>query len=166
MWKKLRIRDMESRQTASLTTRYLALPTNYVEMRRLRLVSGSNNYNIDYEAPSSMIVSADTSIPKYFTVTSQLEFDRTPDGTYTAEMELYISLTALSDSNTSNAVLSRFPMIYLFGSLWALWLFASEEDKADYYYGMFDKAIRDANAQDSRGRYGPAPAARMRGTAP
>lgn len=165
IWKTLRIRDMEVRSTASLSTRFIELPTGFVEMRRIR-ISGSNSYDLEYRTPEAMNIDDDTGRPRFYTVTSELEFDRTPDSTYTLEMQYIRSLTALSSSNTSNAVLSRFPMIYLFGSLWALYTWSLQEDKADFYQNKFLMAIRDANAQDKRGRYGAAPAMRVEGPTP
>ena len=44
MWIKLRIRDMLARATATLSGKYIALPTGYIEMRKLVLISGSNTY--------------------------------------------------------------------------------------------------------------------------
>lgn len=166
MWKMLRIRDMEARATASATTRFLALPTDFIEMRRLKLTSGSNHYELQYDTPETIKVSGTSGRPQRFTVTTQLEFDRTPDSTYTVEMQYYKKLTALSSSNTTSAILTNHPMCYLFGSLWALHTWARDEGQADYYYSRFMTAVDSANSQYKRGRYGPAPQARVEGSTP
>jgi hypothetical protein len=113
-----------------------------------------------------MYISQDSGIPGVYTITSQLEFDRSPDSAYTIEYQYYAILTALSATNTTNAVLTRFPNIYLYGALWALYLWALQEDKAEYYYGKFRQAIQTANREDSKGRHGPAPAMRYGGSTP
>ena len=160
MWTMLEIRDMESRQTANASTRFLALPDNFIKMRRMTVQTGGNSYEISYKSPEAMTIVNTSGRPNYFTITSQIEFDKTPDATYTIEMVLLRSLTALSASNTSNAVLSRFPQIYLFGCLYHCFNYAVMEDKADRYYQLFIDAIEKANKQDYKGRFGVAPAMR------
>lgn len=162
----LRIRDMETRSTASTNGRFLSLPQKFVEMRRLRLNSGSQYYEILSKTPESLYITADSGMPKGYTINSQIEFDRTPDSTYTVEMEYYAYPDALSSTNTSNAVLTRFPSIYLFGSLWALYQWALQEDKSEYFYNKFIAAIQSANREDKKGRHGPAPAMYYQGPTP
>jgi hypothetical protein len=166
MFRHLRIRDMETRTTATTSGRYLALPTGFLEMRRVRLISGAQYFELLYSTPEGMYISQDSGIPGVYTITSQLEFDRSPDSAYTIEYQYYAILTALSATNTTNAVLTRFPNIYLYGALWALYLWALQEDKAEYYYGKFRQAIQTANREDSKGRHGPAPAMRYGGSTP
>ncbi len=166
MYRHLRIRDMETRTTATTSGRYLALPTGFLEMRRVRLISGAQYFELLYSTPEGMYISQDSGIPGVYTITSQLEFDRSPDSAYTIEYQYYVSLSALSAGSPTNAILTRFPNIYLFGSLWALYLWALQEDKAEYYYGKFMQAIQTANREDSKGRHGPAPAMRYGGPTP
>jgi hypothetical protein len=166
MYRHLRIRDMETRTTATTSGRYLALPTGFLEMRRVRLISGAQYFELLYSTPEGMYISQDSGIPGVYTITSQLEFDRSPDSAYTIEYQYYASLSALSAGSPTNAILTRFPNIYLFGSLWALYLWALQEDKAEYYYGKFMQAIQTANREDSKGRHGPAPAMRYGGPTP
>ena len=162
----VRIRDMETRVSTPTSGRYMALPTGFLEMRRVKLVSGSQYYEMQYSTPEGMHITADSNMPKLYTVTSQVEFDRTPDSTYNIEFQYYAAPTALSSINTSNSILTRFPSIYLFGSLWALYLWSLQEDKSDYYYQKFMSEIKSANRQDSKGRHGPAPSMRYGGPTP
>lgn len=162
----LRIRDMEKRSTAQTNGRFLSLPPSFVEMRRLRIVSGSQYYEILSKTPESLYVSAESGIPKGYTINTQIEFDRVPDSTYTVEMEYYASPSAISATTTTNAVLTRFPSIYLFGALWALYQWALQEDKSDYFYNKFMNAVQSANRQDKKGRHGPAPAMYYQGPTP
>ena len=164
----IRFRSMESRQTASLSAaaRFLALPTDFLEMRALRLILSGSSPDVKYRAPDQLSLNGTSGKPRFYTVTSQLEFDRVPDSAYTIEMLLYIKLTALSSSNASNAILADHPQVYLFGSLWALWLQAQEEEKAEFYYGKFIGAIKGVISGDKKGKYGSAPVIRLEGSTP
>ena len=162
-------RDMETRSTATLSTtdRFLALPDNYVKMRGLRLLLSSGNQDIRYSTPESLEVVAGAGKPRNFTVTSQIEFDRIADSAYTVEISFYEKPTALSDSNTTNVVLTNYPDIYLSGCLWAVNNFFNDEpDVAANHYASFIGAIKGANKQDRKGRFGPAPRMRVEGSTP
>lgn len=167
----LRVRAMEARSTASMSTssRFLALPDLFLQMRRLKVnqpFSGGSDYDITYYSPEQMPLNNHTRLPLFFTVTTQLEFDSTPDQAYTVDMQYIKKVTALDDTNTTNDILTNYPNIYLFGSLWALFQDFMEADLAEYYYGKFVGAIQGANNADQAGRYGPAPVIRKEGYTP
>ena len=162
----LRIRAMEVRSTAALSDRFIALPDNYLSMRGVRLVLPDGNKDVRYATPESLEVKAGSGRPSYFTVTSQIEFDRVPDSAYTIEVAHFAKPAALSSANSSNAVLANYPNIYLFGCMWAVNLFNAEEDKATLYYRGFINSIKGANSESKKGRYGPAPTMKFEGMTP
>lgn len=162
----LNTRGQESRSTAVTSGRYLELPPGYQSMRKLILSLNSNQSDLRMRAPEQMISHDVSGIPRFFTVTSQIEFDRTPDAEYDVEMQFYALPTPLSSSNQTNIVLTNTPNIYLFGALWALNEYAEEEVKAAKYYSRFMSAISGANKNNRAGRYGPAPAMRIEGATP
>jgi hypothetical protein len=162
MWQHLRIRGMEAREASlSISGRNITLPTDYVAMRRLSYTHGGAVRDLNYAAPEALRVKSGSGLPGNFTVSDVIELDRSPDATYTWELLYYKSLTALSNSNTSNAVLARFPNVYLSGALWALAEWAQKpEDEIELAYQKFLRAIKSANDVDRRGRKGAAPQAR------
>lgn len=162
---KLRLRANEQRATATLSTRFLALPDLFLEMRRLTIV-GAKSWDVRFKAPDAMEIQADSGRPRYFTVTSQLEFDRVPDSSYTIEMSYYTKLSALSTSNTTNDVLTNYPDLYLYGTLAELHRWARDEDTAAYYDQVFKNKMFEVSKQDKRGRYGPAPTMIYEGSTP
>ncbi len=166
MLKWLRIRDMETRSTAVTSGRYLSLPTDFLEMRRLRMISGAQYFELLQSTPEGMYITQDSGMPKLFTITSAIEFDRTPDSAYTVEMQYYGKPEPISSTNATNAILTRYPSIYLFGALWALYQWTLQEDKSEYFYSKFMAAVNSANREDKKGRHGPAPAMRYGGSTP
>lgn len=167
MWQLLEIRDMSARATATTgATRFLALPDEFIKMRRLSLIVGGRVTDLKYATPESMKVVTETSEPRFFTVTTQLEFDRVPDAAYTVEMAYFRELTPLSDANTTNAVLTRFPDVYLSGALHYLYKWGNFDSETADYLVKFSDAIKRANKQDRKGRYGPAMAGRREGPTP
>jgi hypothetical protein len=164
----LRFRSMESRQTisASTSSRFLPLPTNYVAMRALHIIGSNINEDIIYRTPEQIEVINSAGKPRFFTVTTQLEFDRVPDDDYTIEMQLYAKIAALSSSNTTNDLLTEAPNVYLFGCLWALFDEFQEFDLSNMYYQRFIGALKGVNKTYRRGRHAIGARIRIEGATP
>lgn len=162
----LRVRSGETRTTDVTSGRFLALPTGFIEMRRINLELNGVTGDLRYRAPEQMIVHDTTGQPRFFTITSQIEFDREPDAVYTVEMQYFAEFTPLSTASQTNPVLTNSPNIYLFGALAALFSWSNDAEQEIRYQNLFFEAIRGANKNDKRGRYGPAPAMRIEGSTP
>lgn len=164
----LNIRDMEKRATATVSTteRFLALPDGFIQMRRLKLNLAQGDTDLKFMAPDQLLLQGVSGQPKFYTVTSQLGFDRTPDTAYTIEMQYFASETPLSDANTTNDVLTTFPKVYLYGALSFLYSFTIEPELETKYRALFLDAIRGANTTARAGRYGSAPFIRTEGSTP
>lgn len=152
IWESLRIRGMETRATGNLSGRTLALPSDFLEARKFRLTSDPSR-ELLFKTPESLRIVSGSGVPKHWTITDQIEFDKTPDSTYGYELTYYKSLTALSAANTSNSVLTRYPKVYLYGGLKHYFDWAQQEEKAIKYGALFEKAVKDANRNDKSGRY-------------
>lgn len=164
----LNVRELETRATADTGTsdRFLALPTGFLRARRILIddkTTGADQYELRYYAPEVLPLSSQAGMPRAFTVTSQIEFDRIADAVYNVEVQYFAIPTALSTANQTNDVLTNTPSIYLYGTLWALNQWAERFDVAEYYYDKFIGAIKGANLADDNGRYGPAPFMRIEG---
>lgn len=113
---RVRIRDMVTRATTTTGTssRYLELPTGFIEMISLH-VDGSPIKSLEQVSSEQINTHAlnGSGKPRYFSIIGdELEFDSTPDSTYTVEMKFY-KFSALSDSNTTNVILTKYPDLYL-----------------------------------------------------
>lgn len=158
----LRIRDMEQTSSSDTSTsvRTLALPTGFEQIRSITIDDKSSDaqpYELLYRTPETLPISNAAGTPVFFSVTSQIEFERVPDAVYNIDIIYFGSLTGLSDANTTNAVLTNYPSIYLSGALWALYQWSMQLDLADYHYNRFIGAIKGANLSTDLGRHGPAP---------
>lgn len=169
IWERLRIRDMETVGTSALSTasRYLALPTGFLELRKFKITrTDLPDVPLEFVAPLALVVSEQSGLPTKFTVSTQFEFNCLPDAAYAVEYHYFRSLTALSGSNATNAVLTRFPMVYLYGCLMHYASWALNDAMFQKYSLMFQGAIESANNSDKRGRYGPAPTVKSYRTTP
>lgn len=151
----IRIRDMLTRAQSDAASRYLALPSNFLEMRSLRLLTDPVTVVEEINLHEMNRVRKETTgKPRWYTVHEEIEFDRTPDDTYTAEMFYYANFTALSDSNTSNALLTRAPDVYLYGALVAAEPYLFNDERVTLWARMYREAVDRLNGMD-RKRAGP-----------
>jgi hypothetical protein len=165
---RLKIRTQEVRSTSTLTAtnRFLALPADYLSMRKVTLIIDTVRCQLDYRTPSQIRVTDETGIPSQFTVTTQLEFNVTAEQDVSIEFEYVGGFTPLSVANQSNTILAENPNIYLFGSLSVLFRHAQDLEEEARYQELFMSAIRGSNLKARDGQYGPRPRIIPRGTKP
>ena len=118
---KLRVREMINQSTLTINAETVALPTGFLQIRDLYILQSNTKYPLRYVTPVQMDQLSGTStqgLPTVYTILgSNLRFSPKPDQSYSGIMNFYKSFDALSDSNTSNFILTSHPAIYLYGSL-------------------------------------------------
>lgn len=121
-------RQMEARATALVDTgstepEFISLPTDFQTMRRIRLSSVEGKPCLEYRSGTQMdeyraSIANASGQPAYFTILGdEIELAPTPDAAYTVEMVYRKNVPALSDSNTTNWLLTLAPDAYLYGAL-------------------------------------------------
>ena len=120
---KFRIRKMLTSDTSfTIDSELETLPTGFLQVRDFFIVSGSAKYSLTYMPPTQMDQTRGGSTsgrPIVYTILGgNFRFAPTPDATYTATINYYKAIDALSDSTTTNYILTNHPGIYLYGSLY------------------------------------------------
>ena len=157
----VRIKEMEGRQTAAASTssRYLALPTRFLEMKRLQL--NTSPVHILQFVPHQQIEDyyrSGPDEPDYYTIIgSEIEFDTTPDSAYTVEMSLWVQCDALSGSVSTNAILTNYPNIYLYASMLEAEIYLQNDSRAALWAQKYMDAVDKANKKDRAGRWSAGP---------
>jgi hypothetical protein len=72
-------------------------------------------------------------------------------------MTYFESFTALSSTNLTNIVLTKYPNIYLFGVLRQIFLYSQDTEREQTNTSNFLSAISSANQLEREARYGPQP---------
>lgn len=160
--RRLRVRAMESRETFSLGSEYFDLTTltgTFLEARNVQLNTDPRT-TLDYLTPDQIDTFWSNSVgkPRSFTIIGdELQVRPAPDATYTAEISFYSPISALSDSNTTNWLLTNHPDIYLFAALYHGNLFIKDRAEAIDNLQLAEKYILELNLQDKKGRHSGAP---------
>ena len=118
----LRHYKMIERADATLDSRYVQMPTDWMETVRFSITSG-NTYRLELVSRDDMLEyrqkTADASgRPRFYAnIGDTIEVFQTPDADYTMQLQYYAKTPALSDSNASNWLLLDAPDVYLYGTL-------------------------------------------------
>jgi hypothetical protein len=149
MKRRLRHWKMEKRATANTVAsqRTLELPTDFIEMRHLKL--NTDPYTVlEYLSPAVLnFASTLTDRPAYYTVVGdEIVFEPTPDSVYEVEM-YYYALPALSSTNTSNWLLEKYPDIYIYGTLLEAEVYLMNDPRLPIWKIAFDEGIQQLNKE-------------------
>lgn len=160
----LQTRAMEQIATATMAAA-VALPEGFKQMRNLRYTD-SQGGDLIAKTPDTMRRRSGTGRPSFFSVTTEIQFDVTPDQGYQIEMSYFRIPDPLTETNTTNFILTNNPDIYLYGTLWALYTHSIDTEQRDNYYNLFSQAIDGGNQEAQEGRFGAAPFASIEGSTP
>ena len=155
----LRIRDMETVSTAISTTggtREYSLPTGFVQMKEFHLTTDPIT-PLSYITPEMMSrlqAGSTKAKPKVFTIIADnVRLGPNPDAVYTTSMLYYKTFTALSDSATTNDMLTNNPDVYLYGTLLEAEPFIMNDQRVPLWLAAFQKAVDDIQNQDNKDRH-------------
>jgi len=156
--RRLRVADQIKRATATADGQYLSLPTDWLEAINVEITS--NNFSplmqmsiesLDVYRKANNNV---TGQPIYYAlVDNTMELAPTPDAEYTLQLTYFSKIDALSDSNTTNFVLTSHPDIYLYGSLKHASVFLMEDERAPLFNAQFEKSLEELRMQQERAEF-------------
>jgi len=149
--RRIRHYSMEARATAELNTQFFLPPADWLESIRFRL-TGDGTYPLELVSNSQLMDMRDNSNdaagrPGYYVfVDGQFELFPTPSQAYTAELIYYAKIPALSDSATTNWLLTNHPDSYLYASLMHSAPYLQEDARTQIWAGLAERAVADVNS--------------------
>lgn len=158
MQRTLRARQMITRADATIDTQYTSLPGDFLQAKRLSLetdpltlVAFVSMEQLDAERARYPA----NGKPRFFSIVgSTLEVVPTPDTGYAGELTYYARIPALSNSNTSNWVLSNYPDLYLYGMLLQSAPYLRDDERLSTWQALYSRAVESLNIDDQRASAG------------
>ena len=165
--RKLRVRQMVKRATATLDTQYFAFPADFLQAKEFQLNTNPITYlqyvtqnQGDYGSANQYI---SVGKPQYYTIIgTQIEVIPTPDTGYTGELTYYGKIPALSDSNTSNWLLVYAPDLYLYGALLEAAPYLKDDERLATWSTLYTNSLGDIEVADQRASVASTPIVRAR----
>ena len=160
---KLRVRKMITQSSITIDAETETLPTGFLQVRDFYILQGSTKYSLQYITPAQMDQirgGSTTGQPSTYTILGDnLRFAPAPSTSYTGIINYYKEFDPLSDSNTSNYILTNHPAIYLYGSLYhaSNFLGGIEPNQAGQWEKMYQTALERLERNDKEDSYGNAP---------
>ena len=138
-------------------TATVALPADFLEFLRLRITvsGGKRDLRIDSGRPLDADEYDQTAgVPSRATIVgSNLELGPKPDAVYAIDGTYYAKIPALSDSQTTNWLLTKSPNAYLYGALMHALPYLGADARAASLSVMFRSAVNQLTYADSRKRF-------------
>ncbi len=154
----LRCREMEATATVttSSATRTTALPTRFVQARTL-YITGSPNVRLEFRSLSEMwsiYNDIATAKPTYFSISGEnFVWGAIPDATYNVVVEHYARPAVFSADSDTNAIIARWPGLYLYTALLEAAPFLGNDPRIVTWAGLYEELLRSIHAADKRDRY-------------
>jgi hypothetical protein len=165
--RKLRMRQMIKRATATIDTQYFAFPADWLQAKEFILNTNPITY-MEFvtdkqanELRQNLIIASGK--PEYYTIVgTQIEVIATPDSSYTGELTYYGKIPALSDSNTSNWLLAYAPDLYLYGALLEATPYLKDDERLATWSTLYANSLGDMEVADQRASVASTPIVRAR----
>lgn len=151
----LRCVQQETRSTLSVSSRYTALPADFLELRRIEY-DGSPVYPLNSLTPYQQTgyrQNQPTGEPVYYSIVGT-DIEIVPTQTSASvDILYYAKIAALSDSNTTNWLLTAHPDLYLAECLRQLGIYTKDDNAIARYGAQVAEAIRTIRQLDAAKRF-------------
>ncbi len=161
LMRTLRVREMQTINAAfTIGAETVAVPTDWLETRKLYVTSSSPRYDLQYVSPDKIVewnANVDSGPPRFFTVVGgNFQFIPVPDATYTGTHLYYASLAQMSASSDTNWILTSHPDLYLYGACIECTIDIQNDPRIPMWQSYYDRALQEVTDQSQRAQSGPA----------
>lgn len=149
---RLRMMEVETTLTGVPSSRYIALPSDFLEPLDLWLELTSGRREMTYVTPDMMPNWPQPNFPIYWTVDgSNVAFEAPVDQAYDFTLR-YLQRFALSDASPTNYLLTKHPDLYLAACNVAAAYWLQNDDLLASRQPLYNDALNLVNAEETRSR--------------
>lgn len=153
--RELRTRDMLTRVQATSDDEYVSLPTDFLQHYSLELDAASAQPSMAYIGPQEAKVlkaqNRTASTTYYYTVIDgAFEIIPAPGSDLDLRMVYYAKIPALSDSNTTNWLLTKSPDLYLYSALLEAAPYLKDDDRVQLWAAARQQVMDAMNLESER----------------
>ena len=162
MNRELQTREMESATSTTLSAATASLPPDWHGYRNVWVILAGARHHLKYKPPHEMsrLNDSGVGVPNFFTIEDgNLRVEPPPDGDYELGYVYYQKIPALTDSNTTNWLLTDHPDLYLNASLAEAYSYTHDARNEAKHRNMAFKLIGQVKRHDKQERWSGAPMA-------
>lgn len=152
--RNLRHRKMITRASLTISAEYTATPSDWFQTQSLILETDPVT-QLEYLTSEALNAKRANSVaagkPLFFTmVGTEIQAYPSPDASYTGEIVYFAEIPALTDSNTSNWLLTLAPDIYLYATLIQSAPYLQDDARLQTWASLYQKKMLDIDISNER----------------
>ena len=156
--RRIRAPEMVTRATVTIDAEYENRPADWMETIRYQVNTNPITV-LEFVTPEEAIIQktkfSAAGTPMFFsTIGTQFQHVPAPDSSFTGELMYYGRIAGLSDSNTSNWLLTANPDIYLYATLVQSAPYLKEDERIGVWAGMLDRLMAEYEVAEQRAKTG------------
>lgn len=149
----------EKRSVAQLDAQYSVIPADYLRPIRLQITDAPTGEVAPISNSQMLQLRGDRNDrvgrPTHYALTAgSLELYPTPDITYNASLVYYGRIAALSNTNTTNWLLTEAPDAYLYGALMHSAPYLKDDARVTVWGSLYAAAIQALNVTSDDAKFG------------
>jgi len=146
---------METRSETTVDSQFTGIPSDWLATIRFHLeTDGTTDLRYLSRAEiQAMRANRDdsTGIPSFYGHSAgQFEVMPTPDSAYSSVLNYYAKVPTLTDSATTNWLLTHYPDVYLYGALLHSAPYLKEDQRAQTWAALYTSAVERVNDASSK----------------
>lgn len=146
----LRVMTQEASLSTVASSRTVDLPTAFIEPLALWRLD-TDRVPLIFRLPETMEISTTSGRPEYWAVDETIVFERPADAVYSLIFR-YVKGFALSDTDTTNWLLTNHPDVYLFATLVEAAPYLRDDNLLAVWSARFERAVGEVMEKESRSR--------------
>ena len=153
--RRLRVREQEATGIIATTSGAGTLPTDYLSWRSVLSIASDVSTDLEYVTPSYLTALYPTSpsgSPRHFTIRGTTLHIRPVPTTESIALLYFQKIPALSDSATTNWLLTAHPDLYLFGSLVEAEMFGVNDERGGLWKGRVEEIFNEIEKLSNKTR--------------
>lgn len=166
---EVRVRNQHTRSTATASTQYVAMPSDFLEIKDIHINSDPVQ-PLTYLSPKALsekFPSSTTGKPRFYTIQGdEFELKPIPSTDYTLEISYIKRYAAFSADADTNWLLTNYPNIYLYASLIESAPFLYDNEGLSTYTQLYKDAVNQLAMSENKAKYGNVLAAKLNTATP
>ena len=150
IWRIANLNAMLRTTTFTVSGATAALPSGVLRIKSVTVQNGTQNCDLTGAPLRTVFLARSTDTPRYYSVVdTTMHFGPTADQEYTLDMIYWEALQNISTTNDSNWVVSNYPELILWMTMYESLMWLKDDNRAGIYLQRAEKLIAEIAESES-----------------